>query len=467
MKSIGSLPIHRSSSYDNSEIIPIKKGQRMQMNFLITVVTLMGFLVAGCAEFPTRYERIETNKVRAIGVTLSPQTEGAPGDTIHARAFFGGEPVASVSWQFSYDRIMTIETDTILNIKPLNIFNTVSSLPDSFDFSFVIPDSTLFLTKAISPDILGFLRTNLPPGMQAMTQADFAAFLKDFGDVDLSDMSALITFIGRWGAAMGISSLSPSSMEAFMQVAGTLIETFSIKGELFAIVTSVEGHTLKIRGDLGIRYNSRFQDIFPVNRNPAVRWIGVYKVKNERKTNSNDIPTLYDDSLTWLYNEFMPWKVRDTVLIEKGFSYFLAADSGIVSFPLKAGDSILNNGTVQIVTSDTTINGKNMLDTREISEDTVTGKAVVDTESYSYDWQYQNLALDGVTQPLDSLFVIVSEGAGGEMGAPPVVKFLPSVDSRMTRARIWVTVSDMLYGERNRPVGQTTRTVDLNFKYTY
>lgn len=440
----------------------------MKKNILLFMLPL--FIVT-CGQFPTRYDRIEADKLRSIGFTVDPQAEGAPGDTMHIRAFFGGQPVSAVSWQFSYDHIMSIYgTDTILNKKPLAAFAVSDRLPDSIDLSFVIPDSTFFLTKAISPATLDMVRPLLPAGMRSMTQQDFATFLADFGSIDLNDMTALGGFAGRWSSAMGISAVTPSALDSAMGIVGALVQLFSIKGELFATATSTLGHKLMIKGSITIRYNSRLKgtalaQMFPVNRNPALRWIGVYKVNDSGRKQSifGEGPTLTSkDSLTYLYNEFMPWKVRDTVLIEKGFSYYLAADSGIAAFSMKAGDSMLTSGGKRIFAADTTVICDTVLDSRFVRYDS-TGGAVVDTETYTYDWQYQNLALDSVSQPLDSLFVIA--GAGEYGGQPPVMQFLPSLDRKMTRVRIWVTVSDNLFGEMNRPVGQTTRTVDLFFKY--
>lgn len=421
----------------------------------------------GCSQFPTRYDRIEPNKIRNIGVTLKPQAEGAPGDTIHARAYWGGEPVTSVTWQISYDCIRTLSGETILNTKPLQTINVVNRLPDSIDFSFVIPDSVFFKTPAISSEGLAMAQSTLPPGMRSMTQADCAAFLTDLGAEDLADPASLGSFVSKWGPAMGISTISPTSMDTIMSVAGMLMHVFSIRGVLYGIATSTTGNRLKIKGEFAIRYNNRvkgtlFEPMFPVNRNPAVRWIGVYKIKNTNGQAAT--PTLTaNDSLTYLYNEFMPWKAHDTVLIEKGYTYYLAADSGTVAFSLKAGDSLLQNSVVQIFPSDTTFFGDTVLDNRLIGIDSGTNHPVVDAETYTYDWQYQNLAISTVTMPLDSLFVIVGAGQGG--GQPPVMQFLPSLDKKMTCARIWVTVSDFLYGDFNRPTGQTTRVVDLNFKY--
>ena len=85
-----------------------------------------------------------------------------------------------------------------------------------------------------------------------------------------------------------------------------------------------------------------------------------------------------------------------------------------------------------------------------------------DDELYYYNWQYQP-SLDSVTEPLDSLFVIVGAGAGGRQ--PPIVRFLPSIDKKMSSAHLWVSVYDNILGELNRPVGFTVRNLDMYFKY--
>jgi hypothetical protein len=45
------------------------------------------------------------------------------------------------------------------------------------------------------------------------------------------------------------------------------------------------------------------------------------------------------------------------------------------------------------------------------------------------------------------------------------VPSLPSLDPKMTHARIWVTVRDA-YIDFNRPVGITIHTADVYFKYS-
>lgn len=435
----------------------------------LLIVALLSVLGTGCSQFPTRFERIEPDKIRFINYSFLNQAEGAPGDTMRVRAFFAGEKVASVAFSMSYDRVTNqYGDDTVINVRDLATFDVVDRLPDSIDFSFVIPDSTFFKTQAISGQTLDLLRSQLPSSMGAMSQQQYAAFLRDAGNLDMNDPLAFAQFADTWGRAAGITSLDSAGIETLMEITGRLAGFFSIRGELFTTATSENGHSLKIRGDFTIRYNSRFAgtpfaEMAPVNRNPAVRWIGVYKVKNFTGVSFSPEDPAYAGkfTLSYLYNERFPWKTGDSILIERGYSYFLCADSGSVTYSLSTGDSMMVDGQRILVPRDTVFSDS-VLDSRIIGFDSE-GKPRREYETYFYNWMYQPLSDDVVTLPRDSLFVISGVGEGG--GQPPIVRFLPSVDKKMAHARIWVSVYDQLLGELYRPRGFTVRVVDLYFKY--
>jgi hypothetical protein len=303
--------------------------------------------------------------------------------------------------------------------------------------------------------------------MNGMSRQDMAAFLYDLGAVDWSDLSTFMPFIEKWGDVAGITGLDSTSLEQLVGVAGVLVNAFSIRGKIFANATSEKGSTLKIRKNFTIRYNSRlrntpFAEFAPVNRNPAVRWIGVYKVEDFNGMSFSPQDTAYEGkyTMTYLYNEQFPWKVNDTIVIEKGYAYFLGADSGTVTYSMHAGDSMMVDGRLVRFAKDTVFTDS-VLDKRIVGVDSA-GRLRYDDEIYYYNWQYQPW-LDSVTEPLDSLFVIVGAGAGG--GQPPIVRFLPSLDKKMSSAHLWVSVYDNIFGELNRPVGFTVRNLDMYFKY--
>jgi hypothetical protein len=435
------------------------------------VLALMGLMVR-CAQFPTRYDRIETNKIRSIGFTYEPFAEGAPGDTIRLHAYFGGEKIDSVSWQMSYDRIQTVYgTDTVLNVFQMDGFAQSSQLPDSMSISFVIPESTFYKTKAIQQKALDAVKLTLPPPMMSMAQQDFAGFIFDLGSVSFSDISSVIAFGLRWKSALGITQgTSPGVIDStILSVAGKLLPVFSISGIIYATAYSPFGQKLKIKGDFSIRYNRRFESspfasLIPVNHPPKIRWIGVYKVEgsNVSSFDPSDPSFFGKCTISYLYNEMFPDSVNDTVLIDKGYTYFLAADSGIVTYTLKAGTKVVEsvNGTDtgwKVLTRDSAIADTSLDRYHVISART--GRDTTQAETFNYDWQYQDLDLDSVSMPLDSLMVLSG-------GSDPVVRMLPSLDTKFTHAHIWTTVYDFFLGEYNRPSAFAIRNTDVYFKYS-
>ena len=93
-----------------------------------------------CGQFPTRYDRIETDKIRPIGLVYTPFAEGAPGDTIHVRAYFGGKKIVSTSVQMSYSVLssVTSQNPVILDVFDLPTTSLTQHLPDSMDFDFAV-----------------------------------------------------------------------------------------------------------------------------------------------------------------------------------------------------------------------------------------------------------------------------------------------------------------------------------------
>ena len=151
------------------------------------------FLILQCGSFQDRYDRIETNTIRPIGFVYDPYAEGAPGDTIHLHAYFAGEPIVSSTWQLSYNDLRSLSgnQDTVTGYAPLPMFGVTSNLPDSMDFSFVIPDTAFFLTQAITRQALAGLKNTLPSAMGTMTQQGFAVFLRALGAVNINDTGAV------------------------------------------------------------------------------------------------------------------------------------------------------------------------------------------------------------------------------------------------------------------------------------
>ena len=70
----------------------------------ITIFTTLftALLWLECADFPTSYSRIESNKVRLLDFIYEP-AEASPGDTVLLKAVFAGKPVTAeqLTWEMS------------------------------------------------------------------------------------------------------------------------------------------------------------------------------------------------------------------------------------------------------------------------------------------------------------------------------------------------------------------------------
>jgi len=434
------------------------------------IVMILVVLFAGCTQFSTRYDRIESDAIRSIGFVYKPYAEGAPGDTMHVRAYFAGEKITSISWQLSINNIKN-NNDTIFDVTDLHPLTTSGSLPDSIDISFVVPDSAFFTTQAITTDMLTTLKASLPQSMRSMTQKDMAAFLLDLGKTSLSDPTAVALFMQRWSVQTGIAATDAGAADSLLSISAKMISVFSIDAVVFANVQSADGHALKIKSDFTIRYNRRFVNTalasaVQVNRNPTLRWIGIYKVKGSISSTfypgNPDYAGKY--SLTYLFNEIFPDSANDTVVIDSGYTYYVAADSGIMTYTLKAGDTVGTGSNRHVLTADSLVADT----TRDIYHviSAATHRDTTEMETFFYDWMYQNLAVDSITKPLDSLMSLpgADDGGGGRQG--PIMQLRPSRDIKMTHGKIWTVVYDYRLGELNRPAGFAIRNLDVYFKYT-
>jgi hypothetical protein len=437
-----------------------------------------------CTPFSTRPDRIEKNQVRTLAVVyenvMYPEKsypEGAPGDTIHAKIYCAGDSTVSISWSVSWDVVKNAYgTDTFLNVQDLPQFRTTSHLPDSLDFYFVVPDTVFYNAHAVQV-LLNLVRDSLPPGMRTMSQRELALLVNDFSKIDMTNPAALGTFWAAWGSKIGTS---PDS--ALIAVA-PLLGAFSTMSYFFADVKAVDGKHLTVKSDFIVRYNTKFASIpslsaiAPVNTNPRIRWLGIYIVKGRSTGFSMFSPfdTTYAGKwkLQYLYNELNPDSVQDTVVIDAGYSYYIAADSGMVSFmrhdTLVTDTSrdkyyLYKTSCVTKANNDTTINYVYNGTPSSISIKKDGSKCFVEDnrivlETFYYDWLYQNLALDSVSLPLDSLVVLTGM-------SNPIASMLPSMDTHMTEARFWVVVTDSYLGQFNRPVGICYREAICHFTYT-
>lgn len=357
-----------------------------------------------CMEFDS-FERIEDEKLRVIGMQFNPAAEFAPGDTVTCTVHFAGNDVISIS-EFSvayihkYDR-----NDYFPDERKIAIVDSVLWLPDSAQFRYTVPHDV---------------------------------FLKEqwYGSADSTTVKAVVGLIGqdqRLNEAI-VDALSADSLSQFLDI----LSSFYSRCHLFFKARSQNGTTLKIHGEFVIRYNSLYPNLLPVNNNPQIRWVGIYKVSNSIGKNFNPHnPSMKNKyTISYLYNEYYPEKVCDTIEIDTGFTYFLAGDEGknvIVDF---SGDTIV----------DTTIDFIENSDTKTVPE------------KYTYRWFYQNVDCPSIDP--DSLLTLDNMDVWYSL-----TELKPPLFTDMSNFKIWLVVYDEGY-TWNRPRGYAIRGVQGIFRYT-
>lgn len=208
-----------------------------------------------------------------------------------------------------------------------------------------------------------------------------------------------------------------------------LADQFSTRIKVQAVIES-DIH-LRVFKYLTVRYSRKFASP-SVNLNPEIRWIGVTTVYHKGVTDPDSIRN-FPHSVQYLYYPDSLHLLNDTVTVDVDRSYFMVADSGI-------------NG------ADTTRQHYTYYSFR-------TGALKTDLEEYFYDWFYTNLDY-GPPMKMDSLFVF--SGDRSEAAVP----FLPPVDTKMGRARIYLVVRDFRPDDPTVSTGCAYRETLLHFRYS-
>jgi hypothetical protein len=379
----------------------------MKKNQLFTIFSGLFLICISCAEVD-RFERIENDKLRIIAVKYDGAAEFAPGDTVRGKVYFAGNTIASVG-DFSIAYVHQFDKNDIYpDEQKIALLDTTLWFPDSMQFRYVIPKD-VFLTKKVQ----GLQDTSMIRKLYIL-----ASLVSEYGDTLLPPVSE-------------------DTLEQLMFAVNSLYAQPS----LFFYANSVNGTRLKVRSEITIRYNSLFPDFLPVNHNPEVKWIAIYKVPSSRSASfaPHNPDTTGRSSVTYLYNTFYPETVADTVVIDTGYSYFLACNQGIDFHLGKTGDTI----------RDTTC------DFFELPGDS----AASVPEEYNYHWFFQNL--DTIDEVKDSLLVLLDGTTG-----PGTIQIKTPVNTAMQHFKIWVVVSDFITGMYSRPKGFGVGSGEGVFKYT-
>jgi hypothetical protein len=383
-------------------------------------------LLLSCTQFPTQLGYISDQKIQTVGFVFtnstvhSQCTEGAPGDTIHLHAHFAGEPVrfyaCSVSAQYSINQY---GADTAINFVPVrDTADTVT--PDSICLSFVIPQNFF----ASSGPLIKLLLASIPDSVKRQFGLDPASL----NGVPPDQLPA---FAGMFLSSTDFSAADSSTCKQIAQIAELL------SGQIVLHLAVNGGYT--ITRNLTVRYNSHIKgDPFVfVNNNPDPRWIAIFKVRNRTGFRFGLADRDSGDTAYCLFPSDTsvvagPKRYTDTVVIDTGFTYYAAGDSG-------------------------TINGHNHTDSVLIKNSK--GEDTIITEDYSYLWFYQpDSGQTNDTNPANSLSIGNSRGYYSAI-APPL-------DTAIHAVTLWARISQSASGELNAPTSTSLREVHVVFQYS-
>jgi len=395
----------------------------MKNVLLMTLTTAAILIIAGCEQFTTSYQRIDDGEFRMLDFIYEP-ADASPGDTVTLTAIFAGKKtvdlLGDIDWGISFNvmRDLLFGSVTVVDSMPLNAaaesFDTVFS-PKTRAVKFRIPiPKDIMLTSKQIPDqwtdaLPDQLISAMPPEFVSMTKKQIIDTLEWF----LENIA---------GAANGGGGGDDNPLIQNTGDLPKLLQFFTVPIRVTAKMSEAGRLPHTIRSYQTIRYNRRLRAAgvnVPVNRNPVVDSIVVYKVEGKNITNFDN-----KNAGNRQYTSVRLDKSKDPVILaEDGYTYFLEAFSG------------------SSVDRSITMGGKDTLEAH-----------------YAY-WQFQ---LD----PAEAGSVHFSRymDTGGGMGGSLSI-LTPPTDRGITKFTLWVTVKDEFLNEMNRPEASTLAEVSGRFEY--
>ena len=378
------------------------------MTKIAFILIICSFLsVISCVNFLGDINRIEHYKVRVLDFIYDPP-EASPGDTVKLTAVFAGMPIdiSGIDWQVSFNLGGNGWTvDTAYDIQPLNYtpvdtqfsINTYTS-----SLKFVVPYDVMVQSSMIPNRWIDIfpeqLQSYIPDLLKSMDKTAIIAFMETFKTETIpEEIQPIVPFI---------------------------LQLLSIKIRLFANVNGV-----RVRSDYGVRYNSAYSSLPTVktNTNPTIKWLGIYKVKGEGLQSFDPAKHIQPYELFRLYS-YKDSILSDTVVIDKGYSYFVATESG------------------------------NFDSVPSLDFETNTMTANIETHFFSWYFMFDKTEQTGISQNLLPN-VVQNMNAKTEI-------FFPSLHTNIKHFVMWVNVYDYFIKVRLRPEGSSLKEVNGVFSYT-
>jgi hypothetical protein len=389
------------------------------------------FLVFTCTEFPTSFNRIDSDVVRLLDFIYEP-AEASPGDTVELKAVFTGKKfdLSDLSWSFSPNVVINkFGRDTAIDVRPLAVIPKQDHYSDNttcISFKFVVPPDLFKTSGQISNNWIEFL----PQAVAQSIPPEISGLNKD----QLIDMINLLTQSPQSyntiasGLAIPIEKLS-SIMPLFSQF-------FTAQMRFFADIKN----EISIKSDYSVRYHSRFSKIpqIPVflNHNPRIDSIGIYKVKGEKNSynpaenNHQFIRIDKGDRLT------------NIVPVQDGYSYFLVAFHDHPDTFQSLFDLSISSGSLHLEKLTTIwFFQQNDQETRDISPNRFMKAGGRDTRSFNINSTINYYDLQSIS------------------------KITPPTDKSIKTITVWCQIRDDTDNEILHPVGSSLIEGSFTFQY--
>jgi hypothetical protein len=377
-------------------------------------------LLAGCSEFPTKYEVIESEKVRLLDFIYEP-ADAAPGDTVTLKAIFAGRDVTvdMIDWSVSYKVAMNVYGfDTSYDAQPLECNPQIESFSDRTScvkLSFVIPDSIMYQ----SPMIKNNWTSGMPSEYRELIPEEISMLDRN----QILDTLAHLASVIKSADENELKFLEAAFGEDYLRNLAGLLQIFTVKIHLFA---DVKGSHM-IQDDFSVRYNRVFNRLSPknyrVNSNPVIDSVLVYKVnkKSAIRFNPSDPFEMYR-----LYA--IPSDSETIIPVDRNCTYFLR------SFTSKIDTSL----TLQDLQS--------------------SDEYGFETHRRVYMYQHDTNEKDEISSK-DFMNII-----GTDVDSLAIL--IPPLNSNLQKFTLWLRVYDEFYNENFRKDASTLKEFRGRFKFT-
>jgi len=400
-------------------------GDEMKKIIIMTAAAASAiFIFTGCDDFATSYQSIDSGEFRLLNIMFSP-AEAAPGDSVTMTAVFAGrkKSVEDIDWRISFNVVIdNYGGETAVDSEPLSKYGRVldtsfSPNTQTIAYRFKVPENVVRRSSSIPENwasmLPAYLRSALPKELTSLTKNEMVDLIEAHA-ANAAYTSNNNIFQG------GEPEPSPLYSQGLVNFLPAMLQFFTVPIRITANLKN-EGREHRMQSGHSVRYNNRFENIglVPINNNPVIDSILVYKVKGSNITS-------FDNKSGRAYETIRHDK-SDTLVIpvQSGYTYFLE----VFSSPFD-----------KTMTMDAALAGSQTFNTQE------------DHVSY---WQFQ---------------MNKNESSGVSRGKQMDVdnmfgRLIPPSDKSIKNFTLWVTVKDEVFNERFRPRGSALAEIQGRFEY--